>query len=202
MSSPTPAELRAFRFLNLTAAEGPTNGSGAEHAEQDFSRAPVVPYGLNAMKSARAFAHASLQNTLITVWLGDPTVAELEILGRELDLLAKRHVKGIHLLNVITPSTGMPDSPARELLKRQFEAMRGRLLSAAIVIEHRGIVATLSRTVISTLMTLSKKPFELNIQSDRAHAADWLSTSEGVPPPRRLLEIATSLEAKLSPAIF
>jgi hypothetical protein len=154
------------------------------------------------MKSARAFAHASLQNTLIAVWLGDPTVPELEILGRELESLAKRHAKGIHLLNVITPSTGMPDSPARDLLKRQFESMRGRLLSAAIVIEHRGIVAMLSRTVISTLITLSKKPFELNIQSDRSDAADWLSTSEGVPPPRRLLDIATSLDAKLSSAMF
>jgi hypothetical protein len=45
-----------------------------------------------------------------------------------------------------------------------------------------------------------RRRFELNIQSDRAHAADWRSTSEGVPRP--LLEIASSLEAKLSSAIF
>jgi hypothetical protein len=146
--------------------------------------------------TALAFQHVALQNTLVVLWTGDPTVEQIELFGRELEILVQRRPDGIHVLNVITEHIGMPDSEGRECLRRQFVAMGGRVLSLAIVLEKRGISGSLSRAMLSTLVTLSRRPFPMTIHVKRSDAVDQLSLLKGVPPAARLLELLQSLERR------
>jgi hypothetical protein len=107
--------------------------------------------------------------TTIPVPVPQPAIARedlsepLQQFWGELDTLSRRHPGGIHVLNVITEATGMPDHHARELLRLQFETMRGRVLALAIVLEKRGVLASLSRAVLSTVLVLSRRPFPMKI---------------------------------------
>src|SRR5262245_16391363 len=126
------------------------------------------------MGAQPAFQHVTARNTLVAVWTGDPTVDQRARLKAGSDQLALNWRGGIHVLNVISEVTGMPDPPARELLRKQFESVRGRVLSLALVLEKRGILASPSRAILSTLLTLSGRPFEMVIYTSRSDAADWL----------------------------
>jgi hypothetical protein len=146
--------------------------------------------------TASAFQHVVLQNTLVAIWTGDPTVDQVVLFGRELEHLARRRSDGIHVLNVITAQVGVPDGPSRECLRRQFSAMRGQVLSLAIVLEKHGIAGSLSRAMLSTLITLSHRPFPMTIHLKRSEAAEWLSRKKGVPPAQRLLELLAGLDRR------
>ncbi|HVY25458.1 MAG TPA: hypothetical protein VHB79_02860 [Polyangiaceae bacterium] len=122
-----------------------------------------------------SFTTTSVDNTLIALWWGECTRPALEDFGRELERLSARHPRGIYVLNVITEETGMPDNAARAYLETQFASMRGRLKATAIVLEKRGIMGTLSRAILNTVLTISKRPFEMGIVGDRSEGAHWLA---------------------------
>jgi hypothetical protein len=143
---------------------------------------------------------SSLDNTLVAVWSGKPTVARLNTLVQALRQTYVAHPEGVYLYNLITVRTAMPDKAARELLAKQFESMRGKLLAAAIVLEHSGIQYTLSRAVIATLMTITRNPFALKTFDDRAVAAMWLSGESGTSPPS-IASLARDLEERLSTSV-
>jgi len=146
------------------------------------------------MVEQRAFAHAVLHHVLVAVWVGDPSVDQVRKFGAELEAVAEFHPSGIYVLNVITAGVGMPDQASRELLRQQFEGMRGRMRAAAIAIEQTGITATLSRAVISTLVTLTRRPFAVSILDHRSKAAQWLSQYPGVVAAEQLVDLANRLE--------
>ena len=142
---------------------------------------------------ADAFTHVCVDNTLIAVWHGDPTLDALRVFGNELTHLADRNPAGIYILNVITEATGMPDNAARALLQSQFQAMRGRVTCAAIVLEKRGIMGSLSRAILTTLLTVTRRPFEMGIHDDRLEATRWLSRRAQAPQGDRLLRALNEL---------
>lgn len=122
-----------------------------------------------------SFIATSVENTLVAVWHGECTRTQLEHFGKELERLAARHPRGIYVLNVITEETGMPDNAARAYLEAQFASMRGRVKATAIVLEKRGIMGTLSRAILNTVLTISKRPFEMGIVGDRSEGVLWLA---------------------------
>lgn len=123
----------------------------------------------------QAFASTTVQNTLLAVWWGAPDVHELARHYREIESVCGASKDGAFLLGVITPSTLIPGPAAREALRAQFERVRGRLLALAVVMEKTGIEGTLSRTVLTTLLTLSRRPFAMKIFADRRSALLWLA---------------------------
>ncbi|HXK18026.1 MAG TPA: hypothetical protein VNG33_09495 [Polyangiaceae bacterium] len=146
------------------------------------------------MDGARAFEHATLQNTLVAVWFGDPTLSEMRRFVRELQELWALHPAGIHLLNVVGERTNVPDAAVRELIRQQFESMRGRLLCMAVAMEKSGVTGTLSRAVLTTLLTMARRPFKMSIHPQRHEAANWLAQQPDVPSAARLLELTRALE--------
>jgi hypothetical protein len=124
----------------------------------------------------RGYAADVVRNTLVVVWNGDPTIGRLEVTFARLVDLSKRYPDGVFMYNVILPSTGMPGSDARKLLQHQFESMRGALKGAVVVLEKSGIEGTLSRTIISTLLVLSRKPFAMKVFGLRREASEWLAS--------------------------
>jgi hypothetical protein len=137
-----------------------------------------------------------VHNTLVALWTGDPTLRQLERFWGELDGLARRQPDGIYVLNVITATTGLPDSHARQLLRLQFETMRGRVLALANVLEQSGVLAALSRTVLSKVLVLSRRPFPMTIHGDVGKGAHWLSRHERAPVAAKLVEVASTLRRK------
>jgi hypothetical protein len=148
------------------------------------------------MQSRSAFEHASLQNTLVAVWVGDPTTEGMLLFFAELEKLCARYPSGIYVLNVIGERTGIPDASVRQLLSRQFEAMRGRVLCLAVAMEKAGIAGTMSRAVLSTLLTMTRRPFQMSVHLQRIDAAKWLAQQPGAPPAAQLLEMTTTLERR------
>lgn len=133
------------------------------------------PLEQESVQTELSFVATSVENTLVALWHGECTRPQLEHFGRELERLAARHPRGIYVLNVITDETGMPDNAARAYLEAQFVSMRGRVKATAIVLEKRGIMGTLSRAILNTVLTISKRPFEMGIVGDRSEGALWLA---------------------------
>ena len=139
------------------------------------------------------FEMSPIDNTLIAVWIGDPSKVRLERLVGKLRELHGQHPKGVYLFNVITGTTGMPDQETRQTIARQFDSMRGRLMAYS-----KGLPGSkLSRTVISTLLTISRRPFALKIFARRDGAATWLSEHCGVDAPA-LTNLVQQIESRLS----
>lgn len=143
------------------------------------------------------FALGAIDGTLLAVWAGEPNADHL---GLAVDLmleLYRRHPGRLFMLNVITGSAGMPSEAVRARLREYFERMRGKIGAAAIVNEHRGILQSLSRAVISTLVTITRKPFPLKTFGDRGQALLWLAEHEGAPSFKLLEEGLRDLERAL-----
>lgn len=128
------------------------------------------------------------ENTLVVCWNGEPTEARLNAMVEQRQSLWNAHRRGVYLLTVIYAKTGFPDSNARKAMVAQFESMRDRLRASAIVLEKDGVDATLSRAIISTLLTMSRRPFAMKIFPRRAVATQWLAALGA--PSSRTLELA------------
>jgi hypothetical protein len=145
------------------------------------------------------FRTGSVQNTLVAVWSGEPSAMRLASMVQSLRELHATNPNGVYLYNVISARTAMPEKAARDLMVRQFESMRGKLIAAAVVLEHSGIQYTLSRAIIATLATITRSPFLLKVFDSRATAAEWLSTTSKVPA-QAMLYSARELEAAMQKA--
>ena len=173
---------KGFRWLGGFASWGRKFGPGW----------PLLTSGA-ALAEITAFMHAVLESTLVAVWTGDPTLEQMALFGKELEQLAARHPAGIHLFCVVGDATAMPNAAVRELLRQQFETMRGRLLCVAAAMEKSGIAGTLSRAVLSTLLTITRRPFKMTVHMNRRDAAAWRASQPTAPSAGKLLELTAIL---------
>jgi hypothetical protein len=140
---------------------------------------------------------ATLHNTRLWIVHGKPNSAELEQVANETLELAKRHPTGIYTYTLITEDARMPGATERALLQRQFEQLRGKLIAAAVALESSSISGRLGRTLLSTLITATKRPFQLRMFADRASAAAWLSGHPGTPSSADMQALVGTMERKL-----
>jgi len=138
-----------------------------------------------------------LDNTLVAYWIGQPTPERLEAMVEQLRGAWRQHQEGVYLLNVITEDTGIPDTGTRRVIVEQFMSMRERLKASAIVLEKKGIDGTMSRTILSTLVTISRRPFDMKVFPRRDTAATWLAEQGGASA-RSLTAAIDQLEVRLA----
>lgn len=148
------------------------------------------------MERCNAFEHTTLHSTLVAVWVADPTLEAMRSFANELEKLWSRHRSGIQVLNIVGETTGIPDAPVRQLLSQQFESMRGRLLCMAVAVEKEGVAGTMSRAVLSTLLTITRRPFQMSVHFQRGQAAEWLAQQPNTPSAAQLLDVAASLDRR------
>lgn len=139
------------------------------------------------------------QGTLLAVWAGEPDAGQLGRAVEHMLELHRRYPAGVLMFNLIRSTAGMPSEGVRAHLRDYFERMRGKLSAAAVVVEHRGILQSLSRAVISTLVTITRKPFPLKTFGDRQQAAQWLAEQPGAPSAAVLEKALSELDAALAP---
>jgi hypothetical protein len=144
-----------------------------------------------------AFATKSVGDTLVAVWCGDPSAARVELLVEEMRAIAARNNSRVFMLKVITDPTPVPDAAARAALQKNFAAMRGTLMAAAMVLEKTGIEGTLSRTVLNTLSTVTRQPFPNRVFAVRRDGAVWLGNNGCTTPVTSLMSAAEGLELRL-----
>jgi hypothetical protein len=140
---------------------------------------------------------ATQQNALVAVWLGEPDPHHLSEAVAGMEKLHLQFPGRVLMLNVIGETAGMPNAATREALRGQFEQMRGKLAAAAVVIEHRGVLHSLSRAIVTSLVTISRQPFPLKVFGDRGLAAEWLATHRGAPDAAALTALALQLERRM-----
>jgi hypothetical protein len=144
-----------------------------------------------------AFATSGLQDTLVVVWRGDPTPERVSALAEHLRGIARRNDGRVFLFNVITATTPLPSPESRTRLQAEFASMRGQLKAASIVLEKMGVDGAVSRAVLSTLITISRRPFPMRVFPARRDAASWLGTVGCSASTAALLSLADSLAMKL-----
>lgn len=152
---------------------------------------------IESMPGDNHFETGIEQNTLVAYWVGQPTVERLETMVDQLSSLWRRNQPGVYLFNVITADTGIPDTETRRTIAKQFESMRNRLIASAIVLEKSGVDGTMSRAIISTLLTITRNPFAMKVFGTRDAAAKWLKEQGGAEA-RAVVELARQLEERLS----
>jgi hypothetical protein len=145
------------------------------------------------------YAFEALEDTLVTVWTGDPLPKRLTHMVARMNELHDQRAKGVFLFAVIRPSAGLPNPESRNLMQRQFQQMRNRLLACAVVLEKTGLEGALSRTMLSTLSTLTRQPFPLKTFAERAIAAQWLGERSAQARPSAVVALAAKLEQSLAP---
>jgi hypothetical protein len=150
--------------------------------------------GVQQLFGDDAFRLGAVGGVLVGIWRGEPTVRRLALLYERLSRAARGGEPSVLLYNVILPRTPVPSREARSALHRYFDEMRGRILGAAIVLEQDGVEGTLSRTVLSTLTTVTRKPFEMKVFRQRDVAAGWLSELSAAARPPALVACAAELE--------
>jgi len=126
-----------------------------------------------------AYAIDAVDHVIVVTWRGPCTGARLIELVRVMEAVHARTRRGILVLIVIAATTPVPGAAERELLKSQFEYMRGRIAAVACVLEHKGVLATVSRTVITTIASLAQQPFDLRLFVRADHAMVWLTSTFG-----------------------
>jgi len=141
----------------------------------------------------QSYAFEATGDTLVTAWLGDPLPARLTHMVTQLEKIYAKHPRGVFLYSVVTSTAGMPSPEAREVMRRQFHAMRDRLRAAGIVLEKTGVEGTLARTILSTVTTLTRQPFALRTFGDRVSAATWVVKQGATAPASAILACAESL---------
>jgi hypothetical protein len=124
-----------------------------------------------------AYAVDVVDHVVVTTWRGVCTTARLTELVSVMEAVHARTGRRLLVLNVIAATTPVPGSVERELLKSQFDQMRGRIEAVVCVLEHQGALATLSRAVLTTVVTLAGRPFDLKMFVSTQHAMVWLTTS-------------------------
>jgi hypothetical protein len=144
-----------------------------------------------------AHATSGQQDTLVAVWQGDPTPERMRAMGDQLRAIARANSGRVFLYNVITASTGMPSAETRVECQTQFASMRGQLMAASIVLEKTGLEGALSRTMLSTFITLSQRPFPMRVFAVPRDAALWLSASGSVASATAISSLADALRLKL-----
>jgi len=144
---------------------------------------------IESMPGDRHFETAVEDNTLVAFWTGQPTAERLEVMVEQLQRVWRQHQTGVFLLNVITADTGIPDAETRRVILG--------LLAVAIVLEKSGIDATMSRAILSTLVTISRRPFAMKVFSERAAAAAWLNKQGGAGA-SAMIGVIRQLEGRLS----
>jgi hypothetical protein len=157
----------------------------------------ALDHAVGPASGGNAYALEVVKTTLVVVWVGEPTVANLTDVYAHLLALRARDFGDIALFTVITASTGMPEPDARALLKRQFEEMRGGLKASAIVLEKQGVEGTLSRAILSTLLIVSRRPFPMKIFGARPEAGRWLAQYQSTHTAELVVARADALAAGL-----
>jgi len=144
-----------------------------------------------------AYAMNAVRDTLVAVWRADPSPERIDALADQMRAIAKRNNSRVFLYNVITHSTPVPSAGARATLQKHFNGMRGTLMGAAMVLEKTGVEGALSRTVLNTLVTITRQPFPMRLFAVRRDAAIWLGNQGGAASGVALTSMAESLEARL-----
>ncbi len=116
-------------------------------------------------ETSDACAVDQVQNAVVGVWWGEPRASDLDVLASRLARLHQSNPAGVYLYTVITSTTAMPGSDAREHLRHHFESMRGKLLAMAVALEKTGLEGSFSRAVLSTVLVIARHPFPLRIVS-------------------------------------
>jgi hypothetical protein len=145
-----------------------------------------------------AHATSGLQDTLVAVWQGDPSAQRMNALGDQLRAMARSNAGRVFLFNVITESTPLPSAEGRAESVKQFASMRGQLMAASIVLEKTGLEGTLARTMLSTFVTISGRPFPMRVFALRRDGAVWLGSQGSTASATALVSLADALRLKLN----
>lgn len=149
------------------------------------------------MPTAEVHATTTLQDTLVIVWRGEPDVARVDGVANELRIITQRNDDRVFLYNVVTAAMPLPQAKARAALQKHFDAMRGKLIAAAMVVEKTGVEGPLHRAVLSTLITITRQPFAMRVFSARDDGARWLNSQGCRPLASALVLRADALDRQL-----
>jgi hypothetical protein len=121
------------------------------------------------IKVERKYGVGVWHNVVITIIHGDMDAAEVRHLGELYAKVSETYPKGIAAITLLRGSLSVGTKETNAEAQRMMGMLRGTMLHIAVVIENRGFVAQLLRSVIRTLNTVGRGT-RLSIAADAEEA--------------------------------
>lgn len=112
---------------------------------------------------------------MLVFWLGEATVASVELLDRLCRAQRERHPQGASGVHILVPGKmQLPTAEARAALVRMNIEYASWIGAIALVLAGRGFLASAIRSVVTATRVLGSREFELRILSSITEVIEWL----------------------------
>ena len=120
---------------------------------------------------------ARSDDLLMAVWWDAPTVAQMDVIGNALALLARRGRGPTAFVQYVIAGTPRFSSDVRQ--KAQDLTRAGNAKATAHVIEIQGMAGSAARAFLSALMLVTQRDKRVRVFSTPQEAAVWLTDELG-----------------------
>jgi hypothetical protein len=114
------------------------------------------------------------RNVLIVIWGSAGTVALAEELRQASTTIVKAHPEGFSSLHFIVNGAGLPDSTARDELKKVAEQFAKQVACLGTVIDGKGFWASAIRSFFTGLVLFSRQPYKTHYAATIRDLAEWV----------------------------
>jgi hypothetical protein len=129
-----------------------------------------------------ALAIEAVGPLVVVVWRGLCTQARLDEMAEAMREVHRVEARRLLVFTLIGSSVPLPGAREREVMRGHFDAMRACIEGVAIVVEGDGVLDTIKRALLTTVITLAKRPFAYKMFADPKPALRWLTaTFAGAP---------------------
>lgn len=114
------------------------------------------------------------RNLQVNVWTSAPDIEQMRVFGRTGIALARRHPRGVALVNVMSSGKAIFSEEVRDETVKMMKTVDSYRLGSAHIVLAGGFTGTAVRAFMSTVMLLGRPPSPNKVFGDIESAAAWL----------------------------
>ena len=117
---------------------------------------------------------AAYKNVHVILWYASADGAAIDALDEATVPRVREYPSGISSIHVVLPSTGLPNSAARDGLVRSGKRWAANLACVGVVIERKGFWASAMRGAVTGIQLLAPRTFASQVFDSLEQVAEWL----------------------------
>lgn len=133
------------------------------------------PDGVEVVEVDQNHVLATFRNMVICVWLGETRSADVDAASTALAEVARRHPRGVGLVQVIESGARSLNADARGALASLLNRGKEYIRVSAVVCDGEGFRSAAVRMIVSGLVRLSNPGFSHHVYADTKSAAQALA---------------------------
>lgn len=129
------------------------------------------PEGVEVVDVDQNHVLATYRNVVICVWLGETRSTDVDAASNALADIARRHTRGVGLVQVIESGARSLNADARGALASLLNRGKDYIRASAVVCDGEGFRSAAVRMIVSGLVRLSNPGFSHHVYADTKSAA-------------------------------